>query len=358
MEHYFRSKHNYNITGAQKASPRCEDVYEFEEIIGSGTFSDVVRGRHKLTNELVAIKIIDKKKIENNKQRQRLQNEIRLHKCCSHSSIVQLLEFFETDIDVCLVLELCEGGELFERLVEKKQKDQTCFSEQQSKRIMFQILSAVKYLHDQGIVHRDIKPENIVCAQRSEDTEVKLADFGLAKQVKKENNGRELLKASASGTTLYCAPERLKQSEESMAVDIWSVGCIMYFIIFGEPPFYSAKEDEDENEAEVMEFVTKGTIQFPPSVHLSEQLKDFLLKLLEKEPQKRITAGSALQHPWMKTESKEMMQVSSSDEKKSIPSNQTSSKEETSNTMSKAKNERNLLKCSINRVIDIEMRDD
>lgn len=276
---------------------RCEQVYEFEEIVGSGTFSDVVCGVHGDTSQRFAIKIIDKEKVQTEKQRWRLRNEIFLHKRSKHPNIVNFVEYFESDIDICIVMELCEGGELFNRIVEKK-----TFSEKETSGIIKQISSAAQYLHSLGIVHRDIKPENLVFTSPDGD-EIKLADFGLAKQIEMENDGRLMLKASMSGTTAYCAPERLSQEQEGKAVDMWSIGCIMYFMLFGVPPFYSEKDDDEENEDEIFDSVLEGAVQFPEGKSISDLGKDLLLRLLEKDPNRRITADEVLIHPWIRSHS-------------------------------------------------------
>lgn len=111
--------------------------------------------------------------------------------------------------------------------------------------------------------------------------------------------GRAMLKASTSGTTAYCAPERLKQAQESKAVDMWSVGCILYFLLFGIPPFYSTKEDEEENDDEIVQSVMEGTIVFKRQI--SDMAKDLILRLLEKDPARRITAEQVLMHPWIRS---------------------------------------------------------
>jgi len=276
---------------------RCENVYNFEDVIGEGTFSDVVWGRHNQTQKKFAVKIIDKEKLQTDKQKWRVRNEILLHKKCKHPNIVNFIEHYESDIDICLVLELCSGGELFNRIVEKGR-----FSEESTARTISQIASAIQYLHNMGIVHRDIKPENLLYTSAEDDAEIKLADFGLAKEVK--SGGRATLKASLSGTTAYCAPERLNRdnsSPESKAVDIWSLGCICYFLIFGVPPFYSEKEDESENEDEIVESVISGEINFPANIVISDTAKDLILRLLEKDPVKRITVEDILIHPWIRS---------------------------------------------------------
>lgn len=298
---------------------KCEDVYDIQEIIGAGAFSDVVLAVHRITRKEVAIKIIDKRNLQTERQMLRMRNEINLHKYISafgHPNIVHFIEAFESDEDICLVMELCKGGELFERIRKKKY-----FLEKECCHIMMQILCSVRYLHALDIVHRDIKPENLLYVSARDDSPIKLADFGFSKQLKQDefslrfemdedtdesdtvkersSDCRQLLKASLTGTSAYCAPERLSQMEESKAVDIWSCGCIMYFLLFGVPPFYSDKENEEENENEIYDSVLEGTIRFPEDRIVSDNAKDLVLRLLEKDPVMRITAEQALEHPWI-----------------------------------------------------------
>jgi len=321
-KHYYQTK-------------RCEEVYDMEEIIGEGTFSNVVRGCQVETGERYAIKILDKAKIQTEKQKWRVKNEVNLHRKCKHPYIAHFVEYYESDIDICLVMELCEGGELFNRIVELG-----CFSEREASRTIRQIATAVQFLHAKGVVHRDIKPENLLYISTDDESDIKLVDFGLAKEIDREG-GRSMLKASLSGTPAYCAPERLNQDQESKAVDLWSIGCIMYFLLFGLPPFYSNKEDEGECDDEIFDSVLEGNITFPDGKQISELGKDLLFRLLEKDPTKRITAEEVLLHPWIKSSQKQS--------------------EEVNYSMSKSKGgqgDRALLKSSINRVIDLKAEKD
>jgi len=277
-----------------KQIKKCDEVYEMEEIIGEGTFSDVVRGVHQETGQKYAIKIIDKAKFQTEKQKWRLRNEIMLHKKCKHPFVAHFIEYYESDVDICIVMELCKGGELFNRIVERGS-----FSEKEASRTLRQICTAVQFLHSKGIVHRDIKPENLLYMTTDPDSDIKLADFGLAKEIENKEEGRNMLKASLSGTPAYCAPERLNQDQESKAVDLWSIGCIMYFLLFGVPPFYSNKEDEEECDDEIFDSVMEANVTFPEDKPISVLAKDLLLRLLEKDPTKRITADEVLMHGWI-----------------------------------------------------------
>jgi len=231
-------------------------------------------------------------------------------------------------------LEFCSGGELFNRIVERG-----CFSEKEASRVLKELVTAVEYIHGLGIVHRDIKPENILFQSTEEGAQVKVVDFGLAKhQEVQGNNRRSLLKASQSGTTAYCAPERLNMIQESKAVDMWSVGCIMYFLLFGVPPFYSENEDEDEHDSEICKAVCEGKISFDRNRSISLMAQDLLMRLLEGDPTKRISAEAVLVHPWIKNTA--------------LPGDQAEAAEQVV-TAKAHEIGRDALKCSINRVIDI-----
>jgi len=313
----------------------CEEIYDMEEIIGEGTFSSVVRANHNDTSKSFAIKIIDKTKIENDKQLSRIYNEINIHREAKHPYIVRYEEHYETEIDVCIVMELCQGGELFDRIVAKGS-----FCEREASTTLRQILKAVEYLHTQGIVHRDIKPENLIYAQTKNGEVIKLGDFGLAKRLE-STSGRGMLTASLSGTPAYCAPERLGMDAESKSVDMWSIGCILYFLLFGVPPFYSEKEDEDENEDEIFDRVLsfEGNLKFPENSNVSDSAKDLIIRLLERDPQKRLSAEQCLKHSWIKGY-------------QTLPETDTSSASASNPNDSERQNLKQNMKQNINRIID------
>jgi len=259
------------------------DVYDFTEIIGEGAFSTVVLGHHLETGEQNAIKIIEKAKIQSEVQRERVDREIDIQKNCDHPNIVKLIETYESDLEVCLVLELMGGGDLFDRIMHKG-----TFSEEEARIAMCSIFSAVAYLHDRSIVHRDLKPENLLYSSKEDSAILKVSDFGLSKI----STEKEMLDPPC-GTIAYLAPEMAGNKVYSKSVDIWSCGCILYFMLFGRPPFYS--DDEDE----IYDLVFEGNYTFPPRPFVSGSAKQLIGNLLEKDPKKRYTAKEALTHPWI-----------------------------------------------------------
>eukprot|EP01112_Ceratiomyxa_fruticulosa_P013845 TRINITY_DN391_c0_g1_i1.p1 TRINITY_DN391_c0_g1~~TRINITY_DN391_c0_g1_i1.p1 ORF type:complete len:470 (+),score=87.17 TRINITY_DN391_c0_g1_i1:161-1570(+) len=267
------------------------DFYEFEEILGEGNTSQVVLGVHLTTKSKVAIKIIDKERLENNElNRERLEREIAILRRCNHNNIVKLEAVYESDLEVSLVMELMTGGDLFERVVGVPGFPSVGVLPEFTARVsMKSLFLAVDYLHDRGIVHRDLKPENLLYPTK-ESSELKLADFGLSKY-STETDGLE----TPCGTLAYSAPEITNGRVYKKSVDMWSCGCILYFMLFGRPPFYS------ENEEEMFEKVSRGGWSFPthPISVVSPIAKDLIQRLLEPNPDKRYTAKQALTHPWI-----------------------------------------------------------
>lgn len=184
--------------------------------------------------------------------------------------------------------EYCSGGELFDRIIEQKK-----FSERNAASVISKVLSAVKHLHEIGIVHWDIKPENLLFEDSSPDAEIKLIDYGLSKRLEKEN-----LLSTKVGTPFYVAPEILS-GQYSFPCDLWSIGVLTYLMLCGYPPFY------DEKEQSIFKKIWKCDLQFPREdwKNISEEAKDFVSKLLVKDPLLWISGADALNHPWIMSKS-------------------------------------------------------
>eukprot|EP01087_Luapelamoeba_hula_P006472 TRINITY_DN1654_c0_g1_i2.p1 TRINITY_DN1654_c0_g1~~TRINITY_DN1654_c0_g1_i2.p1 ORF type:complete len:237 (+),score=52.51 TRINITY_DN1654_c0_g1_i2:385-1095(+) len=201
-----------------------------------------------------------------------------------HPNILKLFEVYEDDEHFFLVLELVEGLELFDKIV-----DRGNYSERDAANIVKQILEAVRYLHQEGIVHRDLKPENLLSAGEGENEVVKVADFGFAK-----NFGEEKLVTSC-GSPGYVAPEVLTEDTYTNAVDMWSVGVIIYILLSGYPPFY------DESPPKIFKKITEAKYDFDDPVwdDISDIAKDLIRCLLVKDPYQRLSAKKCLKHPWI-----------------------------------------------------------
>jgi len=261
------------------------DDYDVKELIGSGNFSKVYLGVEKKTSEKFAIKMIDKKLVENT----RLENEIQILKKVNHKNIISLKDIYETQSKLYLVMELVTGGELFNKIVEIG-----AYSESIAKDLVRQILHGVKYLHSLNIAHRDLKPTNLLL-KSSESNEIKIADFGLSKIL-----GPDSMMQTACGTPIYVAPEVLKGDGYDKEVDLWSVGVIMYILLCGFPPFF----DDGENMGQLFEQIMAGDFDFPDPywTDIDESAKNLIEHLLVVDPSKRYTADQALAHTWLQSE--------------------------------------------------------
>ena|SRR3989338_599803 len=259
-------------------------------IFASGNFSRVVSATRKKDGKKFAVKIIQ----EGSMDQHRMDTEINILKKAKHPNVINLEDVFAEEKRLYLVLELVTGGELFDKIVELGS-----YTEKDARGVVRQILDAVRYLHENNIVHRDLKPTNLLLKAPGSN-EIKITDFGLSKVV-----GPDVAMQTACGTPIYVAPEVLEGSEYTEAVDLWSVGVIMYILLCGFPPFF----DEDENMGALFEQIMAGDFDFPSPYwdNISDDAMDLIEKLLVVDPAARLSAAQALDHPWIKsTASKEL----------------------------------------------------
>jgi len=271
-----------------KRKPQIEEVYEFGPVVGNGAFSVVREATNKETKGKVAIKQIAKQHISSNDMK-RLSTEIEIMKKLKHKNIIQLIDVFDNSSShLYLVMELVKGGELFDKIVSRGQ-----YSEKDACNIISQIVEAVEYMHQHGVCHRDLKPENLLCSGDDDNELVRIADFGLSKIFE---SGEEL--KTACGTPDYVAPEVLECKPYDMAVDLWSVGVITYILLCGYTPFYA------ETHHELFKKITNLEYEFlsPEWDDISDSGKDFISKLLVKDPTDRMTAEQCSKHPWLNEE--------------------------------------------------------
>eukprot|EP01097_Dermamoeba_algensis_P002647 TRINITY_DN2047_c0_g1_i1.p1 TRINITY_DN2047_c0_g1~~TRINITY_DN2047_c0_g1_i1.p1 ORF type:complete len:362 (-),score=66.70 TRINITY_DN2047_c0_g1_i1:76-1161(-) len=261
------------------------EKYDFGREIGRGGFSVVYEATDKTTGQKYAIKHIKKETMAEAEDLQLLKREIRIMKKVSHPNILKLYEVYEEDDDFYLVMELVKGKELFDRIVERGQ-----YSERDASAIIRQLLSAIAYLHSLGIAHRDLKPENLLSYGDPET--VKLVDFGFSK-----NFGEEKMVTSV-GSPGYVAPEILTNESYDMAVDMWSVGVIIYVLLCGFPPFYADSPPDLFKKILAVEY----DFDDPAWDYVSDAAKDLIRHLLVKDPKKRLTADECLSDPWVKGE--------------------------------------------------------
>lgn len=265
--------------------PRELDDFEIGKELGSGHFSRVKLATRKADGLKCAIKIMKKpapgKKVQ-------FDTEVEIMRRIDHPTIVKLFDVFETDDKVYLVMELLTGGELFDRIV-----DVGHFSEKDAAEMTTKLVSAIKYMHEQGVVHRDLKPENMLMTDDTKDAAVKITDFGLSKIT----DGHSAVMKTPCGTPGYIAPEVLHMKGYGREVDMWSTGVIVYILLCGFPPFYA------ENDALLFQQIKAGKYEFlrPYWDPVSDLAKDFVSKLLVVDPKRRMTAEQALEHPWLVT---------------------------------------------------------
>jgi calcium-dependent protein kinase len=266
---------------------------------------------HRKTKKLFAVKSILKSKIQDVDV---LRREIDILSEVDHPHIIHLEEVFEDANHLHLVTELCTGGELYDRVIEKAQSPEKHFSEMDAARIIRNILDAIRYIHDEKqIVHRDLKPENFLLLDKSDDSPVKIIDFGLSRRddvgVMRSRVGKYLRELSVSfgivlsligryfffiGTVYYVAPEVLFDDYTNKC-DIWSIGVISYILLSGHPPFLGSTERE------TLQFVQESVISFPSPDwdDVSQKAIEFVSYLLQRDPETRPTASEALEHPWL-----------------------------------------------------------
>lgn len=248
------------------------------EKLGQGTFGVVRLGTHILTNEKVAIKILEKVKIVEEADKKRVEREIKILKCLRHNNIIQLYSVIQKVTSIYLIMEYASGKELFDYIVLKKRLQET-----EACKFYQQILSGIEYLHKLRIVHRDLKPENLLLDSKKN---IKIVDFGLSNLY----NKGQLLK-TACGSPCYAAPEMINgKAYKGVMVDIWSSGIILFAMICGYLPF------EDNNNDVLYQKITDGKFSIPRFV--SEPAKDLIRCILNTDPNKRYTISQIKNHPW------------------------------------------------------------
>ncbi|CAD8079716.1 unnamed protein product [Paramecium primaurelia] len=272
------------IITSEKLGRITKDYTLLNPPLGSGAYGEVRKAIHKSTNLLKAVKIIHKSQTSKEEQ-ERLMNEVKMLQKLDHPNIIKIFEFYQDERFFYIVTELCTGGELFDKI-----RAEGSFSEKKASEIMKQILSAVHYCHDEKIVHRDLKPENLLYESEKENSLLKIIDFGTSKEFVPNQKLNQKL-----GTPYYIAPEVLKKKYDEKC-DLWSCGVILYILLCGYPPFDGKTEDK------IMEKVSKGVYSFDSQEweDVSKEAKDFIRKLLQLDPSKRLSAHQALSDPWIK----------------------------------------------------------
>jgi len=271
-----------------------DNLYEVDEsnYIGTGKFAVVhLCWRRSQPEKRYALKVINTR-VGDMASQNRIREEIAiLQLMVGQTSIVNLVDVDESLAgSIRLVMELCEGGELYDRIQHKQ-----FYPEQEAKVCCRNLLEAVAYIHSQGIMHRDLKPENILLASKVNNTDIKISDFGLAK-ISRDYPRRLPRSHSICGSDFYLAPEVIKQEEYGREIDIWAVGVITYVLLSGSLPFFHNVLHK------LYRQIVERDLCFPEQAwkNVSKGALDFILRLLQVRAGDRLTADQALSHPWLR----------------------------------------------------------
>jgi len=262
------------------------DEYDIKDKVGEGRFAEVYKCTHKKSGRDYAVKVIDKTKIDD-ADKEGLRAEIAILRLASHPFIVSMKKVYETKEYIYIVMEWHEHGDLFKTIVTAK-----FFTEDVSRHIIQQLCSAIRYCHLRGIVHKDIKPENILVEKLDDPYfRIYVTDFGLSQFAKPSEELKD-----AAGSVAYMAPEMIDSDTFTQSVDVWGIGVITYVVLSGSLPFF----DNDENK--LMDKIVDQPVEFKSKKweKISDNAKDFIKKMLTKDPKKRLTISEAMAHPWLK----------------------------------------------------------
>ena len=250
--------------------------YIIRRTIGKGTFSKVKLGINSKNNKIVAIKILEKSKIKEKEDLERIIREMAILKNFNHPNVIQTYEIHETEESYLIIMEYCEGGELFNYIVKKDK-----LSEEESSFFFYQIVNGLEYIHSKGIIHRDLKPENLLLTSNHK---LKIIDFGLSNFF----NGKKLL-STPCGSPCYASPEMVSgENYNGFYSDIWALGIILFAMTCGYLPF------EDKDNEVLFQKIINCDIELPE--HLSFLCKDLIMKILNTEPQERIKIKDIKKH--------------------------------------------------------------
>ncbi|XP_040380311.1 uncharacterized protein LOC102718271 [Oryza brachyantha] len=273
-----------------EVSGGIEEKYALDRELGRGEFGVTYLCMDRGTRELLACKSISKRKLRTPVDVEDVRREVAIMRHLPKSaSIVSLREACEDDGAVHLVMELCEGGELFDRIVARGH-----YTERAAAAVTRTIVEVVQLCHRHGVIHRDLKPENFLFANKKENSPLKAIDFGLSIFFKPGEKFSEIV-----GSPYYMAPEVLKRNY-GPEIDIWSAGVILYILLCGVPPFWA------ETEQGVAQAILRGNIDFKrePWPNVSDNAKDLVRQMLQPDPKLRLTAKQVLEHTWLQNAKK------------------------------------------------------
>ncbi|OVA01536.1 Protein kinase domain [Macleaya cordata] len=261
------------------------EIYLIGKKLGQGQFGTTYLCTEKSTGTQYACKSIPKRKLLCREDYDDVWREIQImHHLSEHPNVVRIKGAYEDSVFVHLVMELCAGGELFDRIVQKGH-----YTERKAAHLIKTIVGVVEACHSLGVMHRDLKPENFLFSSADEDATLKATDFGLSMFYRPGDSFNDVV-----GSPYYVAPEVLRKCYGPEA-DVWSAGVILYILLSGVPPFWA------ETETGIFRQILQGPLDFEsePWPVISESAKDLIQKMLERNPKKRLTAHEVLCHPWI-----------------------------------------------------------
>jgi len=294
-----------NLTSQTSTQKKMIEDYIIKETIGKGTFSVVKLGENINTKQKVAIKILDKEKIKTKEDLNRIQREIKILSILDHPYIIKTYKISETPKKYYIIMEYCEGGELFDYIVEKERLD-----ESEASIFFYQLINALEYIHSKGVAHRDLKPENLLLTTKKS---IKIIDFGLSNFF--EGNIASL--ETPCGSPSYASPEIIKgEIYNGFKIDVWASGIILFAMLCGYLPFDDDEEEEKEDDSKNKKYfsqsntnskeeksedneilfqkILEGKIEFPE--YLSENAVDLIKKMLVVDPEDRIEIKDIIKH--------------------------------------------------------------
>uniref|UniRef100_A0A251UE45 non-specific serine/threonine protein kinase n=1 Tax=Helianthus annuus TaxID=4232 RepID=A0A251UE45_HELAN len=277
----------------QRKTKKLEDLFTLGEKLGHGRFGTVFVCINKGSGERYACKSIEKSKLLTDDDVEDVRREIQImHLLAEHPNVVSIKGEYEDVVAVHIVMELCAGGELFDRIVTSGH-----YSERKAAELTRTIVGVVEACHSLGVMHRDLKPENFLLMNDKEDAVLKAIDFGLSVFFKPGESFHHIV-----GSPYYVAPEVLEKNY-GPEVDVWSVGVIVYILLCGVPPFWAGASSVTpwQTQEEIFEQVQHGDLDLSssPWLSISDGAKDLVRRMLDRDPKRRLTAHEVLSHPWI-----------------------------------------------------------